>query len=164
MKQRLMDLYFKEGADLTDIEVLVQAAADCWLDPDAVRARLASDEDVEMISQAAQAAANAGVNGVPTFILGGKYGVSGAQPAEQLASAIRQVAALGKRAGGGVGASFRAAAKREPGIEPEYSCLLPSRKQSGARSLDESAAEYAIPGSPLRARSGMTASLTRPSR
>jgi len=96
MKQRLMDLYFKEGADLTDTEVLVQAAADCWLDPDAVRARLATDEDVEMISQAAQAAANAGVNGVPTYILGGKYGVSGAQPPEQLASAIRQVAAMGK--------------------------------------------------------------------
>jgi predicted DsbA family dithiol-disulfide isomerase len=97
MKQRLMDLYFKEGADLTDTEVLVQAAADCWLDPDAVRARLATDEDVDMISQAAQAAANAGVNGVPTFILGGKYGVSGAQPSDQLASAIRQVAALGKK-------------------------------------------------------------------
>ena len=96
MKQRLMDLYFKEGADLTDTEVLVQAAADCWLDPDAVRKRLATDEDVEMISQAAQAAANAGVNGVPTYILGGKYGVSGAQPSEMLASAIREVAALGK--------------------------------------------------------------------
>ena len=51
-----------------------------------------------MTSQAAQAAANAGVNGVPTYILGGKYGVSGAQPPEQLASAIRQVAALGKQA------------------------------------------------------------------
>jgi len=98
MKQRLMDLYFREGADLTDREVLVQAAAECWLDPDAVRARLETDEDVELISQSAQAAANAGVNGVPTFILGGKYGVSGAQPSEQLASAIRQVAALGKQA------------------------------------------------------------------
>jgi len=98
MKQRLMELYFREGADLTDTDVLVQAAADCWLDPDVVRARLATDEDVEMISQAAQAAANAGVNGVPTYILGGKYGVSGAQPADQLANAIRQVAALGKQA------------------------------------------------------------------
>ena len=96
MKQRLMDLYFKEGADLTDIEVLVKAAGDCWLDPDAVRERLATDDDVEMISQSAQSAANAGVNGVPTFILNGKYGVSGAQPAEQLAQAIREVAAMGR--------------------------------------------------------------------
>ncbi len=92
VKQRLMELYFKEGGDLTDREVLVSAAADCGLDPDLVRQRLATDEDVELVSQQAQAAANAGVSGVPTFILGKKYGISGAQPAEQLAAAIRQVA------------------------------------------------------------------------
>ena len=34
MKQRLMDLYFTEGADLTDREVLVQAAADFGMDAD----------------------------------------------------------------------------------------------------------------------------------
>lgn len=98
MKQRLMDLYFKEGADLTDTETLVRAAAECGFEADVVRLRLEGDEDVEMIAQAAQAAADAGVNGVPTFIFGGKYAVSGAQPADQLASAIRQVASLGKQA------------------------------------------------------------------
>jgi predicted DsbA family dithiol-disulfide isomerase len=101
MKQRLMDLYFKEGADLTDADVLVRAAVDCGFNADDVRGRLASDEDVEMITQAAQAAADAGVSGVPTFIFGGKYAVSGAQPADQLANAIRQVAALGKQAAQG---------------------------------------------------------------
>src|SRR5579864_3397847 len=34
LKQRLMDLYFKDGADLTDPEVLVAAAADCGLPAD----------------------------------------------------------------------------------------------------------------------------------
>ncbi len=34
MKQRLMELYFTEGADLTDREVLVKAAADCGMDAD----------------------------------------------------------------------------------------------------------------------------------
>ncbi len=29
MKQKLMDLYFTQGADLTDRDVLVQAAASC---------------------------------------------------------------------------------------------------------------------------------------
>ena len=29
MKQRLMELYFRDGGDLTDTDVLVQAAADC---------------------------------------------------------------------------------------------------------------------------------------
>src|SRR3981081_2212264 len=43
MKQRLMELYFKEGGDLTDTDVLVQAAADCGLHADDVRQRLAGD-------------------------------------------------------------------------------------------------------------------------
>jgi predicted DsbA family dithiol-disulfide isomerase len=92
MEQRLMELYFRGEGDLTDREVLVKAAADRGLDADETRRRLASDEDVELISREAEATARAGVSSVPTFILGGKYVLSGAQPAEQLARAIRQVA------------------------------------------------------------------------
>jgi predicted DsbA family dithiol-disulfide isomerase len=93
MKQRLMELYFRDGGDLTDIDVLVQAAADCGLDPEAVRRRLASDEDVELISTQAKDASDKGISGVPTFVFAEKYAVSGAQPAEQLARAIREVSA-----------------------------------------------------------------------
>jgi predicted DsbA family dithiol-disulfide isomerase len=91
MKQRLMELYFRDGGDLTDTDVLVQAAADCGLDADDVRRRLATDEDVELISAQAREAADKGISGVPTFVFAGKYAVSGAQPADQLARAIRQV-------------------------------------------------------------------------
>jgi predicted DsbA family dithiol-disulfide isomerase len=94
MKQRLMDLYFRDGADLTDNEVLIAAAAECGLEADRVRTLLAGDVDVELVTHEAQAAAEAGINGVPTFILANKYGVSGAQAADQLADAIRQVAAM----------------------------------------------------------------------
>jgi predicted DsbA family dithiol-disulfide isomerase len=93
MKQRLMELYFRDGGDLTDTEVLVQAAADCGLDADDVRRRLASDEDVALISAQAKDASDKGISGVPTFVFANKYAVSGAQPAEQLARAIRQVSA-----------------------------------------------------------------------
>src|SRR5580693_6049719 len=41
MKQRLMELYFSEGGDLTQPEVLVAAAVDCGLDGDQVRTLLA---------------------------------------------------------------------------------------------------------------------------
>jgi predicted DsbA family dithiol-disulfide isomerase len=91
MKQRLMELYFRDGGDLTDTGVLVQAAADCGLDTDAVRKRLATDEDVALISAQAKDASEKGISGVPTFVFAHKYAVSGAQPAEQLARAIRQV-------------------------------------------------------------------------
>jgi predicted DsbA family dithiol-disulfide isomerase len=93
MKQRLMELYFREGGDLTDVEVLVKAAADVGLDADSVRKRLATDEDVELISAQAKDASDKGISGVPTFVFAQKYAVSGAQPAEQLARAIRQVSA-----------------------------------------------------------------------
>jgi predicted DsbA family dithiol-disulfide isomerase len=92
MKQRLMDLYFTEGGDLSDREVLVQAAADVGMDAAKTRELLASDADVERVEAAANSAKDAGIDGVPTFILGGVAAVSGAQSPEVLANAIEQVA------------------------------------------------------------------------
>ncbi len=92
MKQRLMELYFTEGADLSDPEVLVKAAVDCGMDAATVRARLASDADVERVTQAAEQAKEAGIDGVPCFILGGALAVSGAQAPDYLADAITRAA------------------------------------------------------------------------
>jgi len=93
MKQRLMELYFRDGGDLTSTDVLVQAAADIGMDGESVRKRLATDEDIDLISAQAQEASDKGISGVPTFVFAQKYAVSGAQPADQLARAIRQVSA-----------------------------------------------------------------------
>jgi len=93
MKQRLMELYFTEGADLTDNEVLVQAARDCGMDADLVRQRLASEVDVKRVSDEAESAKNAGIDGVPCFILVGMFAVSGAQAPDYLADAIERAAA-----------------------------------------------------------------------
>ncbi len=92
MKQRLMELYFSEGGDLTDREVLVKAAVEAGLDGDRVRELLASDVDVDRVTAAADQAKNAGIDGVPTFILGGVLAVSGAQDPATLADAIRRAA------------------------------------------------------------------------
>ena len=98
MKQRLMDLYFTEGADLTNRAVLVQAAADVGLDPEDVGEALASEQDVEQVSQEAQSAKEAGIDGVPCFIFGGRFAVSGAQAPEHLAEAIERLAQAGDAA------------------------------------------------------------------
>ena len=92
MKQRLMQLYFTEGADLTDREVLVKAAADCGLDPDLTRDLLASDRDVDRVTQEAEQAKRAGIDGVPCFIFGGVLAVSGAQDPAYLADAMARAA------------------------------------------------------------------------
>ncbi len=92
MKQRLMDLYFTEGTDLTDSNVLVEAAAACGLDRADIAARLASDADVERITREAESAKEAGIDGVPCFIFGGLLAVSGAQAPDYLADAIGRAA------------------------------------------------------------------------
>jgi predicted DsbA family dithiol-disulfide isomerase len=92
MKQRLMDLYFTEGGDLTDREVLVKAAADCGLDAAVVRERLAGDADVERVEQEANSAKEAGIEGVPCFIFGGLLAVQGAQAPDILAQTIERAA------------------------------------------------------------------------
>jgi len=92
MKQRLMDLYFTAGADLTNHAVLAQAAADIGLDAEATRKALASDKDVAEIEREALSAKEAGIDGVPCFIFGGKFAISGAQAPEYLAEAIERMA------------------------------------------------------------------------
>jgi predicted DsbA family dithiol-disulfide isomerase len=93
MKQRLMELYFTEGADLTDREVLVKAAADCGMDAALTRELLASDRDVDRVAQEANQAKAAGIEGVPCFIFGGVLAVSGAQEPAYLADAMARAAA-----------------------------------------------------------------------
>jgi predicted DsbA family dithiol-disulfide isomerase len=92
MKQRLMELYFAEGADLSDPKVLIQAAVDCGMEGDLVRRLLASDADVDRIENEAESAKEAGIDGVPCFIFGGSMIVTGAQSPEYLANAIERVA------------------------------------------------------------------------
>jgi predicted DsbA family dithiol-disulfide isomerase len=92
MKQRLMELYFSEGADLSDKAVLVKAAADVGLDADAVSRKLDSNEDLDIVSQRVEAAKSAGIQGVPFFIVDNKIALSGAQEPDQLAAAIQRAA------------------------------------------------------------------------
>jgi predicted DsbA family dithiol-disulfide isomerase len=92
VKQRLMELYFAEGANLSDPEVLIKAAVDCGMDGDLVRRLLAGDADVERIEGEANAAKEAGIDGVPCFVFDSAFVVSGAQSPDYLAQAIERIA------------------------------------------------------------------------
>jgi predicted DsbA family dithiol-disulfide isomerase len=98
MKQKLMDLYFTDGADLTDPEVLVQAAVSVGFNEDNVREALASDMDIAEVDEQAQSAKEAGIQGVPCFIFGGKFAISGAQAPDYLAEAIERAAQANREA------------------------------------------------------------------
>lgn len=92
MKQRLMEVYFGEGGDLTDPEVLIAAASACGLDASEVRNDLASEKDVSRIEAEAKAAKDAGIDAVPCFVFGGLIAVGGAHAPEYLAQAIERAA------------------------------------------------------------------------
>jgi predicted DsbA family dithiol-disulfide isomerase len=86
--ERLFQLYFLEGADIGHSDVLAGAAADAGMDAEAVRAKLADDRDRDTILKMVDEIQKAGVNAVPSFILGGKRAVVGAQPVELLTEQI----------------------------------------------------------------------------
>jgi predicted DsbA family dithiol-disulfide isomerase len=94
VKQRLMELYFAEGADLSDAEVLIQAALDCGMDGDLVRRLLAGEADAERVESEAVAAKEAGIDGVPCFVFGSAFVVTGAQSPDYLANAIERIAGM----------------------------------------------------------------------
>ncbi|MEO9189831.1 MAG: DsbA family oxidoreductase [Acetobacteraceae bacterium] len=82
--------YFIQGRDIGDPAVLAECGTAAGLDASDVRAFLASEQISAEMRAADRAAREAGVNGVPSFFLDG-YGLfSGAQPAEQMAEALRR--------------------------------------------------------------------------
>jgi predicted DsbA family dithiol-disulfide isomerase len=90
VKARLMRGYMTDGEAIGEREVLVKLAAEAGLDAEEVRAVLASDRYAAEVREEEAAARSLGVNGVPFFVLGGKYAVSGAQPAEVMLRALEQ--------------------------------------------------------------------------
>jgi predicted DsbA family dithiol-disulfide isomerase len=85
--------YFELGEDISDPDVLRQAAEEAGLDGQAVATLLRGDADREAVRAEADAAREMGVAGVPTFILAGQYVLTGAQPVEVWDDVIRQLEA-----------------------------------------------------------------------
>ncbi|RWA64270.1 DsbA family protein [Mesorhizobium sp.] len=95
--RRLFQLNFEEGANLGDHAVLTAAAREAGMDASVVETLLPTDADVEAVRTEITTASRMGITGVPCFLLEGKYAVMGAQEADTLADAIRQVAAAKAR-------------------------------------------------------------------
>ena len=78
----LFTAYFEMGRDIGDAEVLADIADSIGLDAAAIARLLATDADIDGISQRDAHSREAGVTGVPTFIVAGQHAVPGAQPPE----------------------------------------------------------------------------------
>ncbi|QKV18130.1 DsbA family oxidoreductase [Oricola thermophila] len=90
--EQLFRLFFLEGANIGDHAVLAGVAGDAGMDAAVVKALLASDADRDAVSEEIVTAQRMGVTGVPCFIFDNRYAVMGAQDADTIVDAIRQVA------------------------------------------------------------------------
>ncbi len=88
--ERLLQAHFAEGRALTDADTLVELAADAGIDPAETRAVLAGGSFAAEVRADEREAAELGITGVPFFVLGRRYAVSGAQPAELLLQALER--------------------------------------------------------------------------
>jgi predicted DsbA family dithiol-disulfide isomerase len=91
MKERLLKAYFVDGRHVGRIEDLADLAAEIGLDrADVVRA-LSENEYLADVKADVALATEYGIQGVPFFVIDGKYGISGAQDAQTFADALAQV-------------------------------------------------------------------------
>jgi predicted DsbA family dithiol-disulfide isomerase len=86
--ERLFSLYFVEGQDIGDRQVLIDVARQAGLDTDTITRLLIEGVDTIPVQEEMSTAARMGISGVPFFIFGGKYAVSGAQPVDALVGVI----------------------------------------------------------------------------
>lgn len=90
VKDRLFEGYMKEGEPIGEPEALLRLGSQAGLDADEVQAVLSSDRYADEVREDEATARMLGITGVPFFVLGGKLGVSGAQPPELLLRALDQ--------------------------------------------------------------------------
>ena len=90
VKERLLRGYFTEGEAVGDRAVLVRLAAEAGLDAAEVEKALEEQEYATAVRADEAEAGALGISGVPFFVIDRKYGVSGAQPADQLLQVLER--------------------------------------------------------------------------
>lgn len=89
MANALFRAYFSEVRDVTDAEELARLAAAVGIEEGLAREALSSPSFAAEVSESQDVAARLGISGVPFYILNGRVALSGAQPVDSFAEAIR---------------------------------------------------------------------------
>ena len=95
LKIALFVAHFSEGRDMGDHDVLAEAAFAAGLDPIEAAAVLASERYASEVRAEESYWRREGVQAVPTFIINGKYVISGGHPPEAFERALGKIAAEG---------------------------------------------------------------------
>ena len=92
MKEAFLRAYFLDGVDLTNLENLIAIASGAGMEHERAERALRDPGALEAVAEQERRARAMGIEGVPFFIFDGKLAVSGAQGANVLRDAMRQVA------------------------------------------------------------------------
>lgn len=92
MKERLLTAYFEEGRHVGRIDELADLGAEIGLDRTEIVDALTSDRFLDDVMADKDQAVDYGINGVPFFVVNGKYGVSGAQSPEVFVEVLTKAA------------------------------------------------------------------------
>ena len=84
LAERIFAAYMHEGRLVSDHAVLAELATDVGLDADWAQSILATDTHADAVRADEQTAGDLGITGVPFFLVAGRYGIGGAQPADVL--------------------------------------------------------------------------------
>ena len=90
LKEALLAAYFLHARNVADPDVLAGIAREVGLDEVRVKEVLTTDRFADAVEADVRQAAAYGATGVPFFVVDGRYGVSGAQPAEAFAQVLER--------------------------------------------------------------------------
>ncbi len=82
--QALFEAYFRDGADIGDLSVLVSVAEALGLDGMHAKRVLGGPQEAESVHADNLRAHRLGINGVPCFVVQGRHAIAGAQEPEVL--------------------------------------------------------------------------------
>ncbi|HET7304561.1 MAG TPA: DsbA family oxidoreductase [Segeticoccus sp.] len=90
VKEALLSAHFEGGHDIGNLGVLTDVGVAAGLDADEIRSALETERFLPAVQGDIAEAREIGIQGVPFFVLGGRYGVSGAQPPSVFTRALEQ--------------------------------------------------------------------------
>jgi len=90
MKERLFAAYLEEGEPISLPATLSRLGVEVGLDATEVDAMLEGDAYTDDVREDERTAEQLGVHGVPFFVVGHKFGFSGAQPAETILTVLER--------------------------------------------------------------------------
>jgi predicted DsbA family dithiol-disulfide isomerase len=93
----LFSAYFSNGKDISDHPTLAAIAGEVGLPMEQARALLASNQFASEVREREHYFTSRGIRAVPALVIGGRQLISGAQSADYLEQALRQIAAQAHR-------------------------------------------------------------------